>query len=140
MATQHPLLAPLFPAGKEPLPPGMTEEDRANMLQIKKYQDYMAFGMESCLGKTAMAGVFGMPILTFASPLLCSLTFLRFCRWWIFLLDVLVVRIRGPASATESEHHAEDDGDLQGYGPRCVEEREGFWEGRSFVCGDRVCH
>ena len=62
----HPLLAPLFPAGKEPLPPGMTEEDRANMLQMKKYQDYMSAGMESCLGKTTMAGVFGTPAL--ASP------------------------------------------------------------------------
>jgi import inner membrane translocase subunit TIM22 len=55
----HPLLAPVFPAGREPLPPGMTEEDRANVLQIKKYQDYMSAGMESCLGKTTLAGVFG---------------------------------------------------------------------------------
>jgi mitochondrial import inner membrane translocase subunit TIM22 len=69
---QHPLLAPVFPAGREPLPPGMTEEDRANMLQIKKYQDYMSTGMESCLGKTAVAGVFGMPILTLAPPCLIS--------------------------------------------------------------------
>jgi mitochondrial import inner membrane translocase subunit TIM22 len=58
-----PLITPLFPAGKEPLPPGMTEEDRANMMQMKKYQDYMTAGMESCVGKTTMAGVFG------ASPL-----------------------------------------------------------------------
>ena len=59
----HPLLAPLFPAGREPLPPGMTEDDRANMLQIKKYQDFMSGAMESCLGKTTMAGVFGAPTL-----------------------------------------------------------------------------
>ena len=66
----HPLLAPLFPAGMEPLPPGMTEEDRANMLQIKKYQDYMSSGMESCLGKTTMAAVFGMSALSRpASPM-----------------------------------------------------------------------
>ncbi len=56
---QNPLLAPLFPAGKEPLPPGMTEEDRANMMQVKKYQDNMTAGMESCVGKTTMAGVLG---------------------------------------------------------------------------------
>jgi mitochondrial import inner membrane translocase subunit TIM22 len=67
---QHPLLAPVFPAGKEPLPPGMTEEDRANMSQTKKYQDYMSAGMESCLGKTTVAGVFGTPILAFSPPLL----------------------------------------------------------------------
>ena len=63
----HPLLAPLFPAGKEPLPPGITEEDRANMMQIKKYQDYMSAGMESCVGKTTIAGAFGTSALT--SPL-----------------------------------------------------------------------
>jgi mitochondrial import inner membrane translocase subunit TIM22 len=57
---QLPLVAPVFPAGKEPLPPGMTEEDRANMLQAKKYQDYMTLGMESCLAKTTIAGVGGM--------------------------------------------------------------------------------
>jgi hypothetical protein len=67
---QHPLLAPVFPAGKEPLPPGTTEEDRANMLQIKKYQDYMSTGMESCLGKSTIAGVFGTPVLTLTHPCL----------------------------------------------------------------------
>ncbi|KAF8504709.1 Tim17-domain-containing protein [Russula emetica] len=53
------LMTPLFAAGKEPLPPGMTEEDRANMMQMKKYQDYMTAGMESCAGKTTVAGAFG---------------------------------------------------------------------------------
>ena len=57
---QSPLLVPLFPPGKEPLPPGMTEEDRANMMQVKKYQNYMTAGMESCVGKTTMAAAFGM--------------------------------------------------------------------------------
>jgi len=71
---QHPLLAPVFPAGKEPLPPGMTEEDRANMLQVKKYQYYMSAGMESCLGKTTVAGVFGALVLTLAPRLLFSNT------------------------------------------------------------------
>jgi mitochondrial import inner membrane translocase subunit TIM22 len=62
------LLTPLFPVGKEPLPPGMTEEDRANMMQIKKYQDYMTAGMESCVGKTTMAGAFGTSALTLLLP------------------------------------------------------------------------
>ena len=71
---QSPLLAPLFPTGKEPLPPGMTEEDRANMMQMKKYQDYMTAGMESCVGKTTMAGAFGKYALP--SLILCfHLTF-----------------------------------------------------------------
>ena len=51
-----PLVAPVFPAGKEPLPPGFTEEDRAQLLQAKKYQDYMTAGMESCLAKGIIAG------------------------------------------------------------------------------------
>lgn len=54
-----PLVAPLFPAGKEPLPPGYTEDDRAQIEQAKKYQGYMTMGMESCVAKTAIAGVGG---------------------------------------------------------------------------------
>jgi import inner membrane translocase subunit TIM22 len=62
------LLTPLFPAGKEPLPPGMTEDDRANMMQVKKYQDYMTAAMESCVGKTTVAGAFGTSALTLLLP------------------------------------------------------------------------
>lgn len=51
-----PLVPPVFPAGKEPLPPGFTEEDRAQMMQAKKYQDYMTMGMESCVAKSVLAG------------------------------------------------------------------------------------
>jgi import inner membrane translocase subunit TIM22 len=54
-----PLVAPLFPAGREPLPPGITEEDRAQIMQTKKYQGWMTAGMESCAAKTAIAGVGG---------------------------------------------------------------------------------
>lgn len=51
-----PLVAPVFPAGREPLPPGFTEDDRAQMLEAKKYQDYMTAGAESCVAKTVLAG------------------------------------------------------------------------------------
>jgi len=71
-----PLLTPLFPAGKEPLPPGMTEEHRANMMQMKKYQDYMTAGMESCVGKTTMAGVFGTSTFTLLLPYIFSFNLL----------------------------------------------------------------
>ena len=54
-----PPVTPVFPAGKEPLPPGMTEEDRTQLLQAKKYQDYMTSATESCLFKTGMAGAAG---------------------------------------------------------------------------------
>jgi hypothetical protein len=105
----------------------MTEEDRANVMQIKKYQDYMSAGMESCLGKTTLAGVFGTPFLTFAPHLpFFKNPFIRFrCRWILFV-DVFVVCVRGSVITTELEHHTKVDGDIQGYGPRYVEEREGL--------------
>jgi hypothetical protein len=61
----NPLLAPLFPAGKEPLPPGLTEDDRAQLMQEKQTKDWMTFAMESCVAKTILAGGGG--------------TFVRFC-------------------------------------------------------------
>ena len=54
-----PPLAPVFLPGKEPLPPGMTEDDRAQLNEAKKYQDLMARAPETCLFKTGMAGVAG---------------------------------------------------------------------------------
>lgn len=63
----NPLLAPLFATGKEPLPPGYTEDDRAAMLQAKKTQDFMTMAMESCVAKTAIAGVGGASRLTVCS-------------------------------------------------------------------------
>jgi len=83
---QHPLLAPVFAAGKEPLPPGMTEEERANILQVKKYQDYMSVGMESCLGKTVVAGVAGTHNLSYILPIIP----------WLRLFQVLVLVVFSP--------------------------------------------
>lgn len=54
-----PLVPPLFPAGKEPLPPGFTEDDRQVMLQNRRMQNYMQMGMESCIAKTVMAAGMG---------------------------------------------------------------------------------
>ena len=68
-----PLVAPVFPAGKEPLPPGITEEERENYMQARKYQNWMTMGMESCVAKTAIAGGGG-------ASLLCTLLFWG-ARW-----------------------------------------------------------
>ncbi|KAI0315171.1 Tim17/Tim22/Tim23/Pmp24 family-domain-containing protein [Amylostereum chailletii] len=70
-----PLVAPVFPAGREPLPPGFTEEDRVQMLQTKKYQDYMTAGMESCVAKTAIAGAGGLAIGAFFSMMSSSFAY-----------------------------------------------------------------
>lgn len=51
MASTLPGVAPLFPAGREPLPPGLTEEDREVIKQQKYYQDMITEAPHSCLGK-----------------------------------------------------------------------------------------
>ncbi|KAI0688169.1 Tim17/Tim22/Tim23/Pmp24 family-domain-containing protein [Cerioporus squamosus] len=53
------MTAPIFPAGKETLPPGITEEEREAYFQAKKYERWMSIGMESCIAKTAIAGAGG---------------------------------------------------------------------------------
>jgi hypothetical protein len=134
-----PLVAPVFAAGKEPLPPGMTEEDRANVLQAKKYQNYMTVGMESCLAKTTIAGVGGMHPL-YPRLLYGFLILSRFCYWWILLHDVFLFRVRGPPSPTKLEHHTKNKGNIQRDGSWYVEEWKGVWQGRGLVCWDRVRH
>ena len=70
-----PLVPPLFPAGKEPLPPGFTEDDRQVMLQNKRMQNYMQVGMESCIAKTAMAAGMGAYWACFSDELFSLATF-----------------------------------------------------------------
>ncbi|OBZ69990.1 Mitochondrial import inner membrane translocase subunit TIM22 [Grifola frondosa] len=70
-----PMVAPIFPAGKEPLPPGITEEERDQILQAKKYQDYMTIGMESCVAKTVIAGGGGFAIGAFFSLMSASFAY-----------------------------------------------------------------
>ena len=85
-----PPVTPVFAAGQEPLPPGMTEDDRAQIMQARKYEDYMKMGAESCVAKTVMAGVGG------ASFILCSFSTEKFlCNrsgdWSILLSNVVVI-------------------------------------------------
>jgi import inner membrane translocase subunit TIM22 len=47
---------PIYPPGKEPLPPGWTEDDRLAWQQSRKWEQYMTMGMESCVAKTLIAG------------------------------------------------------------------------------------
>ena len=56
---QFKFLVPLFPAGQEPLPPGISEEERPQYDQNKKIEKYMGMAGESCAFKSATAGVFG---------------------------------------------------------------------------------
>ncbi|TFK50959.1 Tim17-domain-containing protein [Heliocybe sulcata] len=70
-----PMVTPIFPAGKEPLPPGISEEERQQMLQMKKWQDFMTTGMESCAAKTVIAGVGGFAIGGFFSLMQASFAY-----------------------------------------------------------------
>jgi len=55
-APTYPCQVPIYAVGKEPLPPGFTEEDRPQLLQAKKWEGYTAMAMESCVTKTVLAG------------------------------------------------------------------------------------
>ncbi|KAL5483130.1 TIM22 [Sanghuangporus weigelae] len=70
-----PPLAPVFLPGKEPLPPGMTEEDRAQLMQAKKYQDLISIVPETCVFKTGMAGVAGFGLGAFFSLMSSSFAY-----------------------------------------------------------------
>jgi len=57
-----PLKVPIYPPGKEPLPPGFSEADRSAFNEQMKYQRWMTMGMESCVAKTILAGGAGASI------------------------------------------------------------------------------
>ncbi|CAD6885890.1 unnamed protein product [Tilletia controversa] len=64
-----PMVAPVYLPGKEPLPPGFTEDDRAAMAQMLQSSKYMAQAMDSCPFKCGMAGVMGFGLGAFFSLL-----------------------------------------------------------------------
>ena len=78
-----PMVAPVFPAGKEPLPPGITEEERENYMQARKYQNGMTMGMESCVAKTAIAGGGGASLLSATCCSGCAMGVHRPRRAWL---------------------------------------------------------
>ena len=56
-STNHlPGTVPIWKRGEEPLPPGLTEEDRPMLEQQKKWEGYAGMAMESCATKTVLAG------------------------------------------------------------------------------------
>lgn len=69
-----PLVAPVYLPGQEPLPPGLSEEDRMQIMQSIKYQGYIVKTMESCVGKAAISGVLGFGLGAFFSLMSASLS------------------------------------------------------------------
>jgi hypothetical protein len=52
-------LVPLYPAGQEPPPPGISEEELPAWEQQKKMEKYMSLASESCVFKSTLAGGMG---------------------------------------------------------------------------------
>ena len=59
MNPNFPGRVPIWAPGKEPLPPGLTEDDRTYYEQSKRWEGYTTMAMESCALKTTMAGGVG---------------------------------------------------------------------------------
>lgn len=67
MAHLRPLMAPVYVPGTEPLPPGMTEDDRTEMAKIAKWNKIAGMTMESCPTKCVLSGAAGFGLGAFFS-------------------------------------------------------------------------
>ncbi|SPO25918.1 related to Tim22, mitochondrial import inner membrane translocase subunit [Ustilago trichophora] len=67
MAHLRPLMAPVYVPGTEPLPPGVTEEDRAEIAKIAKWNKIANGTMESCPTKCLLSGAAGFGLGAFFS-------------------------------------------------------------------------
>lgn len=65
---------PMFLPGKEPLPAGFTEDDRATLTQTQEWTHIMQAAMESCAFKCGMSGIAGFGLGGFFALLSASLT------------------------------------------------------------------
>ncbi|EAU91612.2 mitochondrial import inner membrane translocase subunit TIM22 [Coprinopsis cinerea okayama7 len=75
-STSHlPGKVPIWAPGKEPLPPGWTEEDRPMWNQQKKWERFAGMAMESCVVKTVLAGGAGFGIGAFFSLMSASFAY-----------------------------------------------------------------
>lgn len=63
---------PIYQPGKEPLPPGLTEEDRPQLMQQKKVENWMRMASESCAFKTVLSGGAGFALGAFFSLMSAS--------------------------------------------------------------------
>lgn len=92
-----PGLVPLHIPGKEPLPPGVTEEERDAFDKMKKTEKFMSMGAETCAFKTVIAGgggaclssIIQVGLFVYQSPLR------RIGHWCLLLINVILIRIRG---------------------------------------------
>lgn len=67
MTNKLPFVAPIYLPGTEPLPPGMTEDDRAQLADLNKWNRWASMGMESCPVKCGLSGAAGFGLGAFFS-------------------------------------------------------------------------
>ena len=65
---------PIYPLGKEPLPPGLTEDDRPALMQQRKVENWMRMASESCAFKTVLSGGVGAHRIDSSAFYACILT------------------------------------------------------------------
>ncbi|KAF9061817.1 mitochondrial import inner membrane translocase subunit TIM22 [Rhodocollybia butyracea] len=73
--SNFPGLVPLHIPGKEPLPPGFTEEERDAYDKMQKTEKFMTMGAESCAFKAVLAGGGGLAIGAFFSLMSSSFAY-----------------------------------------------------------------
>ncbi|KAJ7582578.1 Tim17/Tim22/Tim23/Pmp24 family-domain-containing protein [Mycena floridula] len=73
--SRFPGAMPIPYAGKQPLPPGVTEEERPQYEQMKKWEGYTQMATESCAFKTVLAGGAGFGIGAFFSLMSASFAY-----------------------------------------------------------------
>lgn len=61
---------PIPYAGREPLPPGISEDERPQYEQMKKWEGYTRMAQESCITKTVLAGGMGTSKSATLNPLM----------------------------------------------------------------------
>jgi len=72
MSATIPGLCPVFLPGKEPLPPGVTEDDRIRLTEIQRYSKMTSAVMESCPAKVVLSGAAGFALGGFFSLISAS--------------------------------------------------------------------
>ncbi|KAJ3724370.1 mitochondrial import inner membrane translocase subunit TIM22 [Lentinula raphanica] len=70
-----PGLVPIHIPGKEPLPPGVSEEERDAFDQMRKTEKFMTMASETCAFKTVLAGGGGLAIGAFFSLMSSSFAY-----------------------------------------------------------------
>ncbi|KAJ3505973.1 hypothetical protein NLJ89_g7132 [Agrocybe chaxingu] len=75
MTSNLPCQVPIWAPHKEPLPPGLTEEDRPLWEQNKRMEKYLGAAMESCPVKATLAGGAGFGLGAFFSLMSASFAY-----------------------------------------------------------------